>query len=225
MELETTTMEEEYPMIQTWDEYNIKQELLRGIFAYGFENPSEIQKKAILPIISGRDIFAQAQSGSGKTGTFSIATLQNIDVTINATQAIIMAPTHELAKQISSVITNLGVFMEGLTIKTMIGGTSIQQDAADIRTTPPHIIVGCSGRIYDMIIRKYLKVSNVKMLVLDEADEMLSKGFKDQLYNIFQHLNQNIQIALFSATMPDDILNLTKKIMRKPVFITIKKEE
>lgn len=221
----TTTETEEYPMIQTWDEYNIKQELLRGIFAYGFENPSEIQKKAILPIISGRDIFAQAQSGSGKTGTFSIATLQNIDVTINATQAIIMAPTHELAKQISSVITNLGVFMEGLTIKTMIGGTSIQQDAADIRTTPPHIIVGCSGRIYDMIVRKYLKVSNVKMLVLDEADEMLSKGFKDQLYNIFQHLNQNIQIALFSATMPDDILNLTKKIMRKPVFITIKKEE
>jgi translation initiation factor 4A len=215
----------EYPLVQSWDEYNIKTELLRGIYAYGFENPSEIQKKAILPIINGRDILAQAQSGSGKTGTFSISTLQNIDVSLSATQAIIMAPTHELAKQISAVITNIGAFMEGLVIKTMIGGTSIQQDAADIRSTPPHIIVGCAGRIYDMIIRKYVKVSNVKMLVLDEADEMLSKGFKDQIYNIFQHVNQNIQIVLFSATVPDDILNLSKKIMRKPVYITIKKEE
>jgi translation initiation factor 4A len=215
----------EFPMIQTWDEYNIKSELLRGIYAYGFENPSEIQKKAILPIISGRDILAQAQSGSGKTGTFSIATLQNIDIAKNETQAIIMAPTHELANQISNVITNIGNFMEGLTIKTIIGGTSIQQDASEIRTSPPHIIVGCAGRIYDMIIRKYLKVSSVQMLVLDEADEMLSKGFKDQIYNIFQHLNQTIQIALFSATVPDDILSLSKKIMRKPVCITIKKEE
>ena len=172
---------DEFPMVQTWDEYDIKSELLRGIYAYGFENPSEIQKKSIMPIIKGRDIFAQAQSGSGKTGTFSIGTLQNIDVSINTIQAIILAPTHELAKQISTVISNLGAFMEGLVVKTIIGGTSIQQDLADIREKCPHVIVGCTGRIYDMIIRKYLKVSAVKMLVLDEADEMLSRGFKQQI--------------------------------------------
>jgi len=218
-------IEPEYPLIQSWDEYNIKPELLRGIYAYGFENPSEIQKKAILPIISGRDIVAQAQSGSGKTGTFSIATLQNIDTSLKTTQVIIMVPTHELVKQISSVIENIGGFMENLTIKTMIGGTSIQQDLADIREKPPQIVIGCAGRIYDMIVRKYLKVTNVKMLVLDEADEMLSKGFKDQIYNIFQYLNKNFQIALFSATMPEEILSLSKKIMRQPVYITVKKEE
>jgi translation initiation factor 4A len=230
MELETMNDNEtaevlEYPLVQTWDAYNIKEELLRGIYAYGFENPSEIQKKAIMPIINGRDIFAQAQSGSGKTGTFSIGTLQNIDTKINAIQAIILAPTHELAKQISNVISSLGNFMEGLKVKTIIGGTSIQEDTANIRENCPHIIVGCSGRIYDMIVRKYLKISNVKMLILDEADEMLSKGFKDQIYNIFQHLSKDIQLVLFSATMPEDILKLTHKIMRNPVKITMKKEE
>jgi superfamily II DNA/RNA helicase len=114
--------------------------------------------------------------------------------------------------------------MEGLVVKTIIGGTSIQEDVTDIREKCPHIIVGCTGRIYDMIIRKYLKVSNVKMLVLDEADEMLSKGFKDQIYNIFQHLSQKLQLVLFSATMPEDILNMTQKIMKNPVAITMKKE-
>jgi len=230
MEIEAETNIEnktsnEYPMVQSWDDYNIKTELLRGIYAYGFENPSEIQKKAILPIISGRDTVAQAQSGSGKTGTFSISTLQNIDVSVNATQAIIMAPTHELVKQISNVIINLGTFMDGLVVKTIVGGTSIQQDVAEMREKTPHIIVGCAGRIYDMIMRKYLKLNDIKILVLDEADEMLSKGFKEQIYNIFQRMNPNFQIALFSATIPDEILNLSKKIMRNPVYITMKKEE
>jgi translation initiation factor 4A len=216
---------DEFPIIQTWDAYDIKPELLRGIYAYGFEIPSEIQKRGILPILSKRDVLAQAQSGSGKTGTFSVGTLQNINVSVQTTQAIILAPTHELAKQICNVITSLGNFMEGLTVKTMLGGTSIQQDAAELREKPPHIIVGCSGRIYDMIVRKYLKVSHVKMLVLDEADEMLSKGFKDQIYNIFQHLDPKVQMILFSATMPEDILKLSERIMRQPVKITMKKEE
>jgi translation initiation factor 4A len=106
--------------INNWDELNLKHDLLRGIYAYGFENPSEIQKKSIFPIIQGREIIAQAQSGSGKTGAFSISTLQLIDVTQKYTQAIIIVPTHELAKQIATVITSLGSFMEGLVIKTII---------------------------------------------------------------------------------------------------------
>jgi len=211
-------------VIETWDQYNLKTELLRGIYAYGFENPSEIQKKAILPIIEGRDIIAQAQSGSGKTGTFCISILQSIDISKKETQAIIIVPTHELAKQIYGVITGLSGFIEGLFVKTMLGGTSIQDDITELRNNTPHIVIGCTGRIYDMINRKHLQTSNIKLLVLDEADEMLSTGFKQNIYNIFQKLPSNIQVALFSATLPDEILNLTEKFMINPVKIIVKKE-
>jgi translation initiation factor 4A len=128
-------------------------------------------------------------------------------------------------KQISQVIQALGSFMEGLKVKTMVGGTSIQQDAIELRETPPHIIVGCAGRIYDMVRRKHLDVSTVKMFILDEADEMLSQGFKEQIYNIFQHFSETVQVALFSATLPEDILLLTQKFMRNAVKITLKKED
>jgi translation initiation factor 4A len=211
--------------IHTWDDFDLKDDLLRGIYAYGFENPSEIQKKAILPIISGRDVIAQAQSGTGKTGAFSISTLQIIDVTKKELQGLIIAPTHELAKQISTVISSIGNSMNGLNIKTMIGGTSVQQDITDMHENPPHIIVGCAGRIYDMIRRKNINANTIKMFVLDEADEMLSGAFKDQIYNIFQYFNSNIQVAIFSATMPDEILTLSNKFMREPIKITMKKEE
>ena len=211
--------------INNWEDLNLKEELLRGIFTYGFETPSEIQKKAIMPIINGRDLIAQAQSGSGKTGTFSIGMLQSIDVSVKSTQALIIAPTHELAKQITSVVSSLGSFMDGLVMKTLIGGTSIQDDTKSIRENPPHVIIGCAGRIYDMIHRKYLNVNSVKLFILDEADEMLSKGFKDQIYNIFQYFNEDIQVALFSATIPDDMLIITSKFMRNPIQISVKREE
>jgi translation initiation factor 4A len=220
-----TTQEEVKNNIETWDELNIKTELLRGIYAYGFENPSEIQKKAILPIIQGKDVIAQAQSGSGKTGTFSIGILQTIDLSLNNIQAVIIVPTHELAKQVVDVITNISSFMKCIRIMTIIGGSSIKDDAIELRNNPPHIIVGCTGRIYDMVMRKHLNLSKVKLFVLDEADEMLSKGFKDQIYNIFQHLPSNVQTALFSATLPDEIINITEKFMNNPIKIFVKKED
>jgi translation initiation factor 4A len=215
----------EFEKVESWDDFKFKTELLRGIYSYGFENPSEIQKKAILPIINGKDTIAQAQSGSGKTGTFSISSLQLIDSSSPILQAIIIAPTHELVKQISGVICDLGCCMEGLVLKTLIGGTSVQQDAQDIIKTPPQIIVGTAGRIYDMTRRKNIDLSLVKLFVLDEADEMLSRGFKEQIYNIFQYFNDDIQVALFSATMPEEIIKLAHKFMRDPVKITMKKEE
>jgi translation initiation factor 4A len=217
--------QEIYPTVDSWDQLNLPVDLLRGIYAYGFESPSDIQKKAILPIISGRDTIAQAQSGSGKTGAFSIATLHKIDLTKNVVQAIIIVPTHELAKQIQGVITSIGSFLDKLRVKLIIGGTSIQQDAAELRNSPPHIIVGCAGRIYDMVVRKHLNLSTIKLVVLDEADEMLSKGFKDQIYNIFQQFSPEIQVALFSATLPDEILNLTRRFMINSVKIVMKKED
>jgi len=211
--------------LKSWDDFNMKEELLRGLYAYGFESPSEIQKKTYNTIISGKDIIAQAQSGSGKTGAFTIGSLQLVDTKMKRVQVLVIAPTRELATQIQMVMINIGNMISDLNVKTILGGTSIQEDAADIRKNCPHIVIGCAGRIYDMIRRKYLNVSNVRLFVLDEADEMLSKGFKEQIYNIFQFFNENIQVALFSATMQNDVLLMTKKFMRDPVEIIVKPED
>lgn len=211
--------------VKTWDDLNLKTELLRGIYALGFETPSAIQKKAIYPILHSRDVIGQAQSGTGKTGTFSISALQKIDVSLHKTQALIIVPTHELVLQIESVINEIGQFMEGLTVKTLIGGTSINDDMYALKSNTPQIVVGCTGRIYDMIKRRALKTSDIKLCILDEADEMLSRGFSEQIYNIFQCLPYQVQIALFSATMPAGIMKLTDKFMRNPVEIMMKPEE
>ena len=208
-----------------WDEMDLKDDILRGIYAYGYEKPSAIQQKSIPVICSGKDIIAQAQSGMGKTGSFSIGTLQQIDITKNTIQALFLAPTHELAKQTNNVLKSLGGMMNGLRTKILIGGSSIQDDTYDIRKNTPHVVIGCPGRVYDMLRRKYLSADNMKVIVLDEADEMLSSGFKQQIYNIFQYLNSDVQVALFSATLPDDIMELTEKFMRNPVKITMKAEK
>ena len=162
------------PEIQNWDDLNLKMELLRGIYACGFENPSEIQKLAIKPILSGNDTIAQAQSGTGKTGAFTISTLQTIDTSNESLQAVIIAPTQELSKQIFNVIKQIGEFMDNLRLQLLIGGTSVQSDIDSLRKSSPHVVVGCSGRIFDMIKRRHLQMHTVKLFVLDEADEMLS---------------------------------------------------
>jgi translation initiation factor 4A len=203
----------------------MKNDLLRGVFSYGFENPSEIQQKTFHHIKAGRDIIAQAQSGSGKTGAFTIGLLERVDVSDKSLQGLVIVPTHELAKQITNVVTSIGSVMKGLKIKTMIGGTSIQEDAAEIKNDCPHIIVGCAGRIFDMIKRRFINIYKVKLFILDEADEMLASGFKDQIYNIFQYFNTDIQVALFSATMPPEMLTLTEKFMRDPVRIIVPPEK
>ena len=222
MEDESTTHIDE---IKQWDDLNLKTDLQRGIYAVGFENPSEIQKKAILPIINKNDVIAQAQSGTGKTGTFAISALQLTDPSVDELQALIIAPTQELARQILSVINALGTFIEGLRTQLLVGGTSVQHDINQLRDVTPHIVVGCSGRIFDMMKRRNLNINTVKLFVLDEADEMLSQGFKEQIYNIFQYLNQKVQVALFSATLPNDVLELTDKFMQTPINITMKRED
>lgn len=182
--------------IDTWDDLEIPSDLLRGIYAYGFEKPSEIQKKSIASILMGRDVIAQAQSGMGKTGAFSIGTLGRIDISKPKVQAILMAPTHELVKQTCNVIKSLGSMLPGLRVKTLIGGTSIQEDSDEIRDSCPHVIVGCAGRIYDMFRRRYLSGRDIRMMVLDEADEMLSQGFQQKIHQIFQFMPQDLQVVL-----------------------------
>ncbi|XDA90242.1 hypothetical protein R6Z07F_019824 [Ovis aries] len=211
-------------IVDNFDDMNLKESLLQGIYAYGFEKPSAIQQRAIIPCIKGYDVIAQAQSGTGKTATFAISILQQLEIEFKETQALVLAPTRELAQQIQKVILALGDYM-GATCHACIGGTNVRNEMQKLQAEAPHIVVGTPGRVFDMLNRRYLSPKWIKMFVLDEADEMLSRGFKDQIYEIFQKLNTSIQVVLLSATMPTDVLEVTKKFMRDPIRILVKKEE
>jgi translation initiation factor 4A len=210
-------------VVDSFDDMQLKEELLRGIYAYGFEKPSAIQQRAIVPCIQGHDVIAQAQSGTGKTATFSISVLQSIDTSRRECQALVLAPTRELANQIQKVMLALGDYM-GAEVMACIGGTSVQEDVRKIEQGV-HVIVGTPGRVFDVITRRALNPDTIKMFVLDEADEMLSLGFKDQIYDIFRLLPSEIQVVLLSATMPQDVLEVTTRFMREPIRILVKKEE
>ena len=218
-------MSEQLATTETWDEYALGSELLRGIYAYGFEKPSPIQKRGVQPLLDRKDLIAQAQSGTGKTGCFSVGALGLVDTKVASTQILILAPTRELASQTQSVIAALGQFMPGLVVKKLVGGSRVDEDTSDMRRRCPHVIVGCPGRIGDMLRRRSMSVRELKLLVIDEGDEMLSSGFKEQIFGIFQMLPQDVQVALFSATMPGDIRLMTDKFMRSPVEVLVKAEQ
>eukprot|EP00301_Raphidiophrys_heterophryoidea_P017474 c274_g1_i1.p1 GENE.c274_g1_i1~~c274_g1_i1.p1 ORF type:complete len:400 (-),score=120.63 c274_g1_i1:264-1463(-) len=208
---------------ETFDDMNLRTELLRGIYAYGFEKPSAIQQKAVKPVLLGRDLIAQAQSGTGKTATFAIGALQKIELDNRGCQVLILAPTRELAQQIQKVVIALGDYMQAQ-CHACIGGTNVREDMRKLETGV-HIVVGTPGRVYDMINRRALKTETIKLFILDEADEMLSRGFKDQIYEVFRYLPSTVQVGLFSATMPNDVLELTQKFMRDPIRILVKRDE
>jgi len=209
--------------IDSFDGMEIPEELLRGIYAYGFEKPSAIQQRAIKPTMLGRDLIAQAQSGTGKTATFAIGTLAKLDPKLRECQSLILAPTRELAQQIQKVVIALGDYMD-LQVHACVGGTAVRDD---IRTLQGgvHVVVGTPGRVYDMINRRALRLDSIRQFFLDEADEMLSRGFKDQIYDIFKFLPESVQVCLFSATMPLDVLEVTARFMRDPIRILVKKDE
>lgn len=210
-------------VIDSFDDMGLTPTLLRGIYAYGFERPSAIQARAIKPVIKGHDVIAQAQSGTGKTATFSVSVLQKLDVSLKQTQALILAPTRELAQQIQKVLIAIGDFMD-IECHACIGGTNVRDDQKALQDGP-HVVVGTPGRVHDMIQRGYFRTDSIKMFVLDEADEMLSRGFKEQIHDIFQLLPPTTQAVLLSATMPQDVLEVTEKFMREPIRILVKKDE
>jgi superfamily II DNA/RNA helicase len=211
--------------INSWDELSINPLLLRGIYAYGFENPSPIQKKSIVPILKGKDVIAQAQSGTGKTACFAISSIELVNTSLKNTQAIIMSPTRELSAQIKSVVDALAINISSFKSQLLVGGTDLDNDIINLKDNQPHVIIGCPGRIYDILRRKYINLELVKLLILDEADEMLSTGFKEQVYNIFNLLPSNIQKALFSASMPNTIDDLINKFVTDPIKIVVKSEQ
>ena len=138
---------------------------------------------------------------------------------------MILSPTRELSHQIKRVLDAIGSMIPNLVTQLLVGGTSIDSDMDHLSSNTPHVVIGCPGRVHDMLRRKCLKSANMKLIILDEADEMLSQGFKEQIYNIFQFLPPDIQVSIFSATMPPEIMNLTDKFMREPVKILVKAEQ
>jgi ATP-dependent RNA helicase len=219
MEFETS----EIKIYSTFESMGLREELLRGIYNFGFEKPSAIQQRAIVPVITGRDVIAQAQSGTGKTATFSISVLQSIDVKMAETQALILSPTRELAQQIQKVCLFLGDYMH-VQVHCCIGGKDVGEDIRKL-DAGVHVVSGTPGRVFDMISRRNLRTRNIKMLVLDEADEMLSRGFMEQIYDVYRYLPPATQVVLVSATLTNDVLAMTKKFMTDPIRILVKRDE
>ena len=215
---------DEVIIYESFEDLDLKENLLRGIYSCGYEKPSVIQQKAIKPFIEGGDLIAQAQSGTGKTATFSIGTLQRIEDS-KGTQAIIISHTRELAEQIHGVITSIGQYLN-YNIMKLSGGTSVNQNIDDLRRRRPHIIIATPGRLLDMLNKRLIDYRDLKNIVVDEADELLSSGFVNQIHDIFRYFREiDVSVALFSATMPNDFFTITKKIMRNPKKILVKKDE
>ena len=206
----------------SFDELSLKDEILRGIYSYGFENPSVIQHKSIPVIVSGKDIISQAQSGTGKTGAFVIGILQKLKVEEKNTQIIIISPTRELSRQTMEVVKEIVKYID-ITYQEVIGGTDVHQCRAELDKSP-HIVIGTPGRILDMITKNCLYTNNITTLVFDEADEILSYGFKDTIHDIVRKVPSEAQICLFSATIPQEIIDLSDNFMNNPESILVKKE-
>ena len=217
--------------IKFFENLNLKDEVLKGIYSYGWERPSAIQSKAILPVLQGNDIIAQAQSGTGKTGTFSISALSVADPKIRAPQVLLMSPVKDLSVQTYRIIKSLGQYT-GLKTSLLIGKglNGSEQDYSKREDLPApdfrsQIFVGTPGRVLDSLRRKRLNLSSLRLFIMDEADQMLSKGFKEQVKQIFKYLSEDVQIALFSATMPKEVLEIAHSFMRNPVSILVKEDE
>lgn len=208
----------------TFDEMKIPAAIHRGVCAYGFERPSPIQRRAIRPLIDGHDLIAQAQSGTGKTGAFSIGSLSRVDLGSKTNQILVLSPTHELADQTAKVYTAIADKMKGIDIQVHYGGKKGTRETIEELRSIPHVIIGTPGKIWDMFRRRAINGQTIKSVVIDEADEMLDKGFSEQVYSILQFLHKEVQVCLFSATLPPELNNITNKFMRNPAEILVKRE-
>lgn len=207
-----------------WEAFGLKPALVRGIYSVGFETPSFIQKKAIPHIANGNDLRAQAQSGTGKTGAFVIGSLQRIDETLPATQCLVLVSTREIASQNAAKFKEIGAYM-GVSVCLLAGGTSVQADR-EVLSAMPQVVVGTPGRINHMIEEGHLKTDNIKLFILDEADEMLKAGFEEQVKGIFMKLpGEKLQCLMFSATYDESELAIIKNILENPVEIDLRHED
>ena len=205
-------------------ELNLSQEILKAVTDMGFEEASPIQSLAIPKMIEGVDIIGQAQTGTGKTAAFGIPILEKISPKEKKVQALIMCPTRELAIQVAEELKSLSKYKKGINIVPVYGGQPIGRQMLALNKGA-HIVIGTPGRIIDHIERKTIKLDNTRIVVLDEADEMLDMGFRDDIELILGSLPQQKQTAFFSATMPREFLSLTRKYQKSPINIKVVHEK
>ena len=211
---------EEVKLYNTFDDMDLPEAILRGVYGNGFEKPSPIQQKAIMPIKEGRDILAQAQSGTGKTGAFTIGSLSRMDPALRKVQVLVLAPVRELAQQIEGVVKAISVHMN-ISVYSATGGTPLREDIRAIEKGC-QFLIGTPGRIFDLMNRNVLLRDNIRVLIFDEADQMLEDRFKEQVMCILQKgFPKETKVALFSATMDEDVLDVANKILQNPVRILV----
>ena len=215
---------EDNTRITDFEDMGLRQDLLRGIFALGFEQPSAVQQRAIVPAATGRDMVIQAQSGTGKTATFAIATLQQLDSSSGEVQALVLSPTRDLALQTQRVMEALAQHMD-VRVHASVGGRDARADGQVLARGGVQVVTGTPGRVLDQIERGRLSTRQLRVLVLDEADVMLDAGFQEQVRLLLAEVPRDTQIMCVSATMPPEVLRLTDQFMRDPLRLLIKQEE
>jgi translation initiation factor 4A len=218
------SFQDELKIYESFDEMGLSDDLIRGIYAYGFEQPSKIQKVAIVPMSKHNDILAQSQSGTGKTGAFTIGSLSVVDTSIKAPQVLVICPTRELSQQTERVARALGNYM-GLKVLSATGGNQLRSDIVALKSGA-QFVVGTPGRIYDLIRRGDLSVEHIQYIILDEADQMLEDLFAEQIKCIIDNkFPSTCHLALFSATMPSNVLEIAEKYLNNPIRILLPPDE
>jgi ATP-dependent RNA helicase DeaD len=209
---------------ETFSELGLSENILKALTEMGFEKPSPIQAQGIPAVMQGSDVIGQAQTGTGKTAAFGIPVLEKIDLSSNSVQALILCPTRELAVQVAEEIGRLAKYIRGLRIEAIYGGDSIDRQIRSLKKGV-HIVVGTPGRVMDHMERRTLKFDEVRMMVLDEADEMLDMGFREDIESILADMPSDRQTILFSATMSKPIMSITKRFQTDPVLIKVVRNE
>lgn len=212
------------PNQRTFAQLDLSPELLDAVTEMGFVSPSPIQAEAIPAIMSGRDVIGQAQTGTGKTAAFGIPALEVVDPSDRHVQVLILCPTRELAIQVTDEIRKLSKFKRGVRVETIYGGDSIERQIRSLKSGA-HIVVGTPGRVMDHMERNTLKLDQVKMMILDEADEMLDMGFREDIESILEDMPQERQTVLFSATMSKPIMSITQRFQQDPILVKVVKRE
>ena len=207
-----------------FDELGLSEDILKAVQEMGFETASPIQSQGIPLLLAGNDVIGQAQTGTGKTAAFGIPMIEATEPFSKSVEGIILCPTRELAMQVSDEMKKLSKFKKGVFITTVYGGDSIERQIKSLKSGA-NIVVGTPGRVIDMIERRALKLQNIKMAVLDEADEMLDMGFREDIESILQDTPDERQTVLFSATMSKQIMALTKNYQRDPKLVKVVKNE
>jgi ATP-dependent RNA helicase DeaD len=209
---------------ETFADLGISETILQALNEMGFVKPSPIQAQGIPAVMQGSDVIGQAQTGTGKTAAFGIPVLERIDTANNAVQALVLCPTRELAVQVSEELGRLAKYQKGLRIEAIYGGDSIDRQIRSLKRGV-HIVVGTPGRVMDHMERRTLKFDQVRMMVLDEADEMLDMGFREDIESILAEMPEDRQTILFSATMSKPIMSITKRFLTDPVLIKVVRNE